>query len=149
MFLTPPSFQENSFQSDWQFFMFPTTCHRLFVAMVTPYPGGLFENLGLEGIFMLTSLFPGQTSLLCLQPLLEYFWRWGTHHFSLLMTFTCSRIRDSQVSLMGGLSIMGELGSPQQWGPHSIPGRPRSSSEGSGSAGRSQSFGTLGLWQLL
>lgn len=152
LLLTPLSFQCTagkvfSLTGNFLCFQQPVTgC--LFVAMVTPYPGGLFENFGLEGVFMLTSLFPGQTSLLCLRPLLEYFWRWGTRHFSLLMTFTCG-IRDSQASLMGGLSIMGGLGSPQQWGPQSIPGRPRSSSEGSGSAGRSQPFGMVSLWQLL
>lgn len=58
-------------------------------------------------------------------------------------------IRDSQASLMGGLNIMGWLGSPQQWGPQSIPGRPRSASEGSESAGRSKSYGAVSPWQLL
>lgn len=111
--------------------------------MVTPYPGRIVENFGLEGIFVLTSLFPGQASLhcLCLR------WNISSDGFSLFLMAGELYVQDWR--LTDCLNVMGELGYSQKWGPHSIPGGHGSSSEASGSAGRSQSFGTVGPWQLL
>lgn len=111
----------------------------LFVAMVIPYPGRLSENLGLEGAFMWTS--PSRIhvfSLFCLC--------WSISSDSPLLLADNLDMRDER--LTGCLNMVGKVSSPQQGGPHSIqedPGSPQKAR----AAGRCQSLGTVGLWQLL